>query len=179
MKKLRLFFAINLDDSLKEKLLKASFSFQNIPQLRWTKKENLHLTLLFLGYLYQDQLPQLISLAEKVFKNYQPFILEFENLTPAPSLKSARMIWANLKNSPIIESLRRDLEKALIDQGINFQRENRGLRWHITLARFPSQKVKAQKIDFPEKLKVKEICLMESQLAPQGPTYFQLKSFPL
>lgn len=179
MRKLRLFFAIDLDDFLKEKLLKKASQFQNIRHFRWTKKENLHLTLLFLGYLNEDRLPKLVQVSEKVFKNFQPFILEFEDIRLAPSANSARMIWATLKNSPIIEHLRKELEKALITEGINFPEENRELKWHITLARFPSQKVKDQKLIFKEKLKVQEINLMESQLSPQGPNYFCLNRFPL
>ena len=49
------FIAINLPEDIKEKLAEYQESWSELP-IRWTKKENLHITLEFLGYLTEQKL---------------------------------------------------------------------------------------------------------------------------
>ena len=179
MNKLRLFFAVDLPGNLKDKLLAFSSSFREVPNIRWTKKENLHLTILFLGYLNEELLPTILKVAGDVFKTCQKFVLSFENIVPGPIGNYPRMIWANLEPNPILQKLKIDLENALLKAGVNFKKENRSMRLHITLARFSPQKIAEEKIDFSEKLEVNEILLMQSFLSPRGPEYLCLNRFPL
>ncbi len=51
----RVFIAINLPEDIKNELISFQKKWPNLP-CRWTKKENLHITLLFLGHLNEEEL---------------------------------------------------------------------------------------------------------------------------
>jgi len=176
---LRLFFAIELPADIKDKLAAVLKKMPLPERVNLTPKENLHLTLLFLGSVSLDQLPQIIEIAENVFARYSIFDLYFHNITGAPNENYCRMIWLNGEDSPLLERIKNDLESELEKNGINFEKENRSLKIHITLARFNPIRCSFKPIKFPERLRVKELVLMESQLQKPHAVYIPLKKFPL
>ena len=63
----RIFIAINLPEDIKKKLTDYQAKWLELP-CRWTKKENLHITLMFLGYLSDEELLEILKiLAESLF----------------------------------------------------------------------------------------------------------------
>ena len=66
---MRVFIAVNLPDGVKEELLKYKY---DVPA-KWTKKENIHITLSFLGYVSDERLESILRAVEGVCKKHSPF----------------------------------------------------------------------------------------------------------
>ncbi len=176
---LRLFFAIELPNDLKEKIAAILKKISLPERANLTPQENLHLTLLFLGSIPINELSLITEIAEKVFSQYSAFDLYFNNITGAPTENYCRMLWLNGEDCPPLTKIKDDLETELEKNNINFEEENRSFKIHITLARFAPIKCNFKPIDFPERLRVKEVVLMESQLQKPHAVYIPLKTFPL
>ena len=59
----RIFIAVNLPENVKKKLAEYEENWLDLP-IRWTKKENLHITLVFLGYLLRYPTPSLVLFSD-------------------------------------------------------------------------------------------------------------------
>ena len=182
MEQLRLFFAIDLPENVKNSLLLQTQK-ENADIWRWTTKDNLHLTLEFIGYAKEENLPLIIKIGEKTFSQFAPFEMEIKYLCFGPEKgASKRMIWAVLEKSDILEKIKKELQKNLLEQGIDFKAENREFHPHITIARLkngalgPSNEYRS---DYSAKFSATEILLMQSDLKPFGPVYSIIQSFPL
>ncbi len=178
MKKRRIFLAINLPDSVKKKLLEFQREWADLP-VRWTKEINLHITLVFIGYVSDEEMLEVCRLAREAAQKYQPFEIKLKRICLGPPNRPARMIWLEGERNPTLAQLKNDLENALLDSvssGYN-RREERAFQVHITLARvrqpewqYLSVKPKIDKeisLVFP----VTSIEVMESHLSREGPDY--------
>ena len=69
MKKRRVFIAINLPENIKKKLAGYREKWPEMP-VRWTRQDNIHITLVFLGYIADEELINICeSVKEVVSKN--------------------------------------------------------------------------------------------------------------
>ena len=75
----RTFIAINLPEEIKEKLAEYQLKWPELP-CRWTKKENLHITLIFLGYLSDEELLNLSKITKEVAKRHPVFSLNLNKI---------------------------------------------------------------------------------------------------
>ena len=60
----RVFIAINLPENIKKELSDYQFKWLELPA-SWVKKENLHITLSFLGYLIDEELLEVLKTSEE------------------------------------------------------------------------------------------------------------------
>ena len=196
----RIFIAVNLPESVKKRLLEYQSRWPELPA-RWTKENNLHFTLAFLGYILDEELPEICKITEGVASRHSPFDVKLTKIMYGPPKKiPPRMIWAEGEGSEEFTLLRDDLEKSLSgsDQ-IRFSPENRafsprkgarpprGFSPHITLARI--QTFNWRRIEPEERPEVNEninisfevssIEVMESVLKRGGAEYTILESVPL
>ena len=182
MKKHRVFIAINLPPEIKKELIFYRKKWENLP-VRWVKEENLHLTLIFIGYVEDEDLLEIFEKTKNGAEKHQPFFLNFQRICLGPPKKPPRMFWVEGEKSREMSLLKDDLSGEL--EGLKRKNEVREFKPHITLGRI--------KIDewrqLPEKPKIEEklnlvvpvnsIELMESKLKPTGPDYFVLESINL
>lgn len=183
----RIFLAINLPQEIKEKLFSFRGKWLDLP-CRWIKKENLHLTLLFLGVLNDNQLKETISCAEEVSLRHPPLIINFEKICFGPDKKfPPRFIWAEAKKSQELARLQADLEETIYKNPA-YKYKNREIqpyKPHITLARIKQWEFRRleeipdieTKIDFS--FEVNSLEIMESYLKRQGAQYEVLDSIQL
>ncbi len=68
----RIFTAINLPEDIKGKLVDYQSKWPELP-IRWTKKNNLHITLEFLGYLSDDELLKICQDTKELASKHQLF----------------------------------------------------------------------------------------------------------
>jgi RNA 2',3'-cyclic 3'-phosphodiesterase len=172
----RVFIAINLPDNIKNKLADYQSKWLNLPA-RWTKEENLHITLAFLGDTAEEELLEVFKLAEKAAGKYEPFFINLKKIIYGPKKGSPRMVWAEGEKSEELGKLSFELNR---EQG-------RSYIPHITLARLKTWEFKQMEpeerpeinedIDF--NFQVSSIEVMESELKRGGPTYTILESCPL
>ena len=180
----RLFVAIPLKENIKIFLhqYKNHFTQENI---NWTKKENLHITLHFLGNVKDQQIPKLIDKINTALLNIKSFSLQLKGAVLAPPNKIASMVWAQFKKNKDYYQLCFKLHNAIqkFENKKHIETENhKELIPHITLARFKGAVDLAQ--DYLPKLALQKIqvnsChLMESKLTPDGPIYSTLATFLL
>jgi 2'-5' RNA ligase len=179
MEYLRLFFAIDIPFSLKEKIERKLKEIALPINAKLTPKENYHLTLLFLGNVKIDDLTKVIEAGEKTFKNCEPTELYGTHISVAPNQNFGRMLWLNFDFNDKLADLKKKLEENLRAAGVNFKLEERELKIHLTLARFEPQRMAFKDIDFPIHFKMTDIYLMESKLQKPNAVYIPLKRYLL
>lgn len=183
----RVFIAVNLPEEIREKLFSFQKEYPSIPA-KWVGKENIHITVLFLGNLDDNQLFKSIQTAEKILERHKPFLIKIDRLIFGPENKfPPRMIWAEIGKNQSFAALKGEVEDALfgLPEYTHKEREKRAFNPHITVARIKSFKFRnlAQRpeIDVPLDIQVKvnSIDIMESELTKKGPEYTVLKSINL
>jgi len=191
----RIFIAINLPDDIKEDLEKNQHEIESLfPEeqtrgmIRWVKKENLHITLLFLGYLLDEEVGEVCRNIKKAVSGKSVFSLKLEKISYGPPGKiPPLMIWAIGEKVKEIVDLKDSMEKLLISPEVKFGKENRGFKLHITLARIRAwQWRKIEPEERPEierrislDFEVNSIEVMESKLKRGGAEYIVLESVKL
>ena len=179
MKKHRLFIALNFSEKINNRL----FEFRDLwPEMpgRFVKKENLHLTLFFLGNMGDEEIAFLIEKLKKTAGKATSFELKLTELCYAPKDKKPRMLWACGPAVEGLSKLKEEMEKAL--GGEWYRREKGTFQPHVTLVRLrrfdPSELPEVKKkidLTFP----VDSFELMESKLEKVGAEYRVLESFQL
>lgn len=184
--KRRIFVAINLPENVKDKLQEYQRKWADLP-VRWTKSNSLHLTLVFIGYISDEEMGEICRITREVAQRHKPFNIEFEKIILGPPDKPPRMIWVEGKPLEELARLKNELENALTrSQNSGFNRaETRPFRPHITLARirqFEWQAL-AEKPQIEEKISiivpVESVEVMESRLLRDGAEYIALESAAL
>ncbi len=184
MNKKRLFIAINLPESIKNKLFDWELKLEQEYRLgefrgrniNWVIKNNLHITLIFIGYATDDETYEIAKTMRKIAKKHQSFFINLEKMILGPPDKDERMFWVQGGKSQELAELQFDLENAL-SMGNNYQKEVRAFSTHITLARFESSISKIikekgiveKKINY--QIPVDSIELMQSTLKRSGAEY--------
>lgn len=169
MNKKKIFIAINLPEDAKNKLLRHTTSeeFARLPVF-WTEKDNLHITLKFLGYADDDDVYETAELLKEITKGEEPFDITFDNIAPGPDKNEPKMIWVA---GPEIKSLERLYKKTSeILSGIRYENIDKKFQFkpHITLGRVArsalekGDKIKMNDKDIKITFPVNGIELMES-----------------
>lgn len=183
----RLFIAVNLPEKIKKGLLDYQFKWPEIPA-RWVNKDNLHITLVFLGYLADDEIAEICRISKEVARKQDPFLLTFKKIVFGPPKKPPRMIWATGEKSEELAHLQNVLEKSLANaENVAFTSEKSSFSPHITLARLKSfefrnmepEEVPQVDEEINLNFEVTSIELMESTLKRGGSEYSVIESFPL
>lgn len=176
--KKRIFIAINFPSPIKEKLLEYQKQWPKLP-VRWTSPKNLHLTLIFLGYISSVELAKIFTISQQIARQTQPFVLRFKRIILGPSEKAPRMFWVEIERKSELSRLQNKLAKELSLE------EKRPFKPHLTLARIKTNEWKQPgikpRVDQPLSLTapVTSLEIMASQLSSRGPQYTILKSYPL
>lgn len=178
MKK-RLFIAIDLPEEIKEELTKFQKKFKKI-NLRWTKRENLHITLIFIGWIDEAKIEFIKNSIKQAIQNFPSFLLKLDRIILGPDEERARMIWAIGETSLELQRLREKIAQELEKNNIFFDKRH-PLKLHITLARARERELRGLKIreELSLVFPAKEIYLMESELKKEGPEYRILEIIPL
>lgn len=162
----RIFLAINLPDKIKDKIIKRVCD-KNL--LRgFYPKEKIHLTLVFLGYLKDEDLGAVERVCADIVRHTEPFSLYLEKAILMPKNK---MIWGVFKPSKALKNLQERLKLGL-ENALSIKGEKRPYWPHLTFLRLKSrewpksakiwQKERRLGLSFP----VKSIEIMESTSAP-------------
>jgi len=180
--KRRIFIAINLPEDIKGELGvhqdKIELLFEPPSPIRWTKKENLHITWEFLGDLSEDELMKACQDTEDLASKHKPFTIALNKICYGPPKKMPpRMIWVTAA-----------FEKASLAQnGRGEKNKEFSFTPHITLGRIKMWEFRQiepearPQVDENINLtfEVDSIEVMESVLKRGGPTYTILESCPL
>jgi len=190
MQRHRIFIAINLPENTRKKLSECQSKWPSLP-CYWTKKDNIHITLLFLGYLTDEELLEVIKDTEKIVSECESFRISLNKIIYGPPKKfPPRMVWATGEQSEELKILQKKLEEGIYYEPLpdNEKREKRNYFVpHITLGRIKSWELnQMDREEIPEineetnlNFLVESIEIMESELKRGGPEYTVLESYQL
>ena len=185
-KRHRVFVAINLPEEVKRELFNYSEKWLELPA-KWTPKDNLHITLEFLGALTDEEVGEVCVAVKEVAERHNSFSLNLNKILYGPPKKMPpKMVWAEGDKSEELSELREDLEKSLTES-VRFVPENRTFAPHITLARISAMEFRViepeERPEINESIDlmftVESIEVMESVLKRGGPVYTILESHTL
>lgn len=171
---MRLFIAILLSEEVQDGLCDAMRDLR--PRFRngsFTPRENLHLTLSFLGETAPERLDAVREAMEAV--DVPPFRLRIDGIGSFPR-RDGDIYWAGIERSDTLMRLQKELDAALTLRG--FPMERRRFRPHLTLARravLISGEPEAFTLSALE-MNVKKISLMCSIPGDTGRIYTELSA---
>jgi RNA 2',3'-cyclic 3'-phosphodiesterase len=173
--KLRLFTGLYLTPEVRGHVANISDTLsREVEGVRWVPRENLHVTLKFLGSCERSLIDDLIEIMEKA-SELLPLNLTVGGVGAFPSLGSARVIWVGANDiDGRIGSIYKILEKGAAKYGI--PREKRPYRPHITVGRARKSPVKitpeaAGRFDSEVSLEINDLVLFSSELKRTGVEY--------
>jgi RNA 2',3'-cyclic 3'-phosphodiesterase len=184
---LRLFLAIEIPNDVRAEFRRLQHKLQPLlpPRaVRWTKPEQFHLTLKFLGDVPAADTAALSSAVRGVCDTAPPMCLRAEGVGFFPDNRSPRVFWADIKSvDGLLMDFQRQLEVAV--QPFAEKEEAKKFTAHVTLARF--EKLRRSDTD---KLKdaigigktfgewtAAEVKLIKSSLQPSGALHVILDRF--
>lgn len=153
-------------------------------KVKAVEKENMHLTLKFLGEIDEEQV-EMISEGMRSLDKYVSFSINLHRVGAFPSNSRPKVIWVGVDYPDVLEDIWRNIED--ISEKAGIERERRGFSPHITLARVKDNRNawrlrdlidEHRNDDFGER-RVMEIKLKESVLTPSGPIYSDVLSVRL
>ncbi|MEN3013986.1 MAG: RNA 2',3'-cyclic phosphodiesterase [Endomicrobiia bacterium] len=186
---MRTFIAVELDEEVKQKI--DTFIFKTYREIdknkiSWVKKENLHITLKFLGEIDEKQVLTVKNVLKEILQSKESFNISFEGLGVFPKINSPRVIWIGIKEGKDkLKTLADLIESELSKEG--FPKETKEFTAHLTIARVKQIKRINEIVDYIEKYKnqifgtnkVTHITFFQSILKPEGPEYIVIDKFRL
>ena len=178
---IRSFISIDLDDpQLQSKVESLTSSLLNLgADLKPVEKENVHITIKFLGSVERAKLEQVKTVLAQV--RFQQFPVEVRGAGAFPNMNKINVIWIGLGQGwTSVEQIYEQTERLLSELG--FVRDSRGFSPHVTIARVKSSRRRDEVSKFLSGLsdenfgvfQVKTLRLKQSMLRPSGPTYSTL-----
>ena len=187
----RLFVAIALPDVIREKMLRVQHELQALTPrgvVRWTKPEQFHLTLRFLGDVSSKQVAALQESVRTVCAGVPALHLCAHGVGFFPNTRSPRVIWVGITDG---ENRLADFQRKIEDVVQPYSAERGGERFagHVTLGRLNSSKYHginvltesagAMKDSKFGQWTVREIEIIRSELLATGSRYTVLAAFRL
>lgn len=144
----RLFIGLPLSDALRKRL---SFEMDQLPNhaILPTAPANLHVTLMFLGFVHDEEVPAICERVGGVAESMESFELSFTGMKLLEDALHPKMIWLTGEASDGLRVLREEMEKAFSA----FVVEKKAYSPHVTLAKIKRTKWLA--LDPPPVLKEK------------------------
>lgn len=129
---MRLFFALNLDESAKDSVEKLIFEMRTRTERgNFTSRENLHLTLAFLGEVDPNRLPELKKILSQL--DSKPMSLVLSRFGTFGREPSSRTVWIGIDPDECLTRLAETLRSSLRNEGFSF--DEKPFLAHLTLGR--------------------------------------------
>jgi 2'-5' RNA ligase len=184
---MRAFVAVDLDPEIKDSLSKLINRLSRIEaDIRWVKKQGMHITLKFLGEVPESKIPGIVQAIRKACNCRNSFHLSFKGtgFFP-PQSRFPRVLWAGIEQSPDLFALHKKIEDEF--KKLGFPKENRRFHPHLTLGRVKTNKnitsVLEELEDHKElifgNMQTERVTLFRSTLKPTGAVYDVLSDIQL
>lgn len=181
--KRRLFISIKIPEEIR-KTVREELNKIKLPQklqARFVPEKNWHITVLFMGYIEENEIENTAEAISDIKKEYTGgFEVTFEKINYGPPGSVKRMIWlkTNKNTSDIIGRIKNSLENGLKTRGIFFEHDFKDFNGHVTLAKFmPASERELPGIEKTLALSFKAdtMFLTESHLEKSGANYEDLE----
>jgi 2'-5' RNA ligase len=187
----RLFLALSIPDKVKSAIESAQSEMRRIVpdrSVRWTRREQYHLTLRFLGNVSASQVNPLIDVIRAACEPFAPLRLVAAQMGFFPDRRAPRVLWVGVKD---LESRLISLWSVLqsVTQPFAGEPAETDFTGHVTLARL-NRLPRVQTEDLAEtagkfensifgKWTAEQVELMRSELLPQGARHSLLAALPV
>jgi RNA 2',3'-cyclic 3'-phosphodiesterase len=173
----RVFIAIELPSNIRKRVADHIDALRHsVPEARasWSREDNLHLTLKFLGDIPVTNVEQLSAAASLAATKIERFEIFVENCAAFPLKGQPRVLWIGIDDS---SGKLCELNRALEDECANagFARESRAFHPHFTIARLRhphgSRQLAARHKELGfnrEAIGVLELAVIRSELRSEG-----------
>lgn len=129
----RCFLAVSLVDPARSAVAEYLAHLRaTVAGVSWTRPEQLHLTLKFLGSVSPSRLPALEARLADAFRAFGPDALDVGGVGAFPSLARPQVVWVGVR-APSLSALADAVETSCVAEG--FAPEPRTFRPHVTLGR--------------------------------------------
>ena len=186
MSTIRTFIAFDTPETVRTKIARIQSELRKVTaDIRWESQDKFHVTIKFLGDMEETVLPHVIEDIEEELKGSAPFSVTYTGIGAFPNNRSPHVIWAGCKNldGKLLE-IKHTLDGCLVLRG--FPIDHRTFLPHITLGRvnsnrgLPDVQALMQTLQLkPHNATIREICVLKSELHPQGSVYTLLHKIGL
>ena len=109
---MRAFLAIEIEESLKNKIKKTQQTIKNTnsAKIKYVEDENIHLTLKFFGEINQRKQKQISSIIRKTTENYETYTMKLVKVGAFPNMNRPRVIWTGIKDNDTTINLIKELD---------------------------------------------------------------------
>ncbi|MFQ5630089.1 MAG: RNA 2',3'-cyclic phosphodiesterase [bacterium] len=153
-------------------------------RIAWSKPQNIHLTLKFLGDISSAQIAEIGKIIKEIATGTTGFNLTIDHLGAFPNFRTPRVFWVGSSHIPAaLSHLVAGLEEQI--QPLGFKKERRAFKPHLTLGRVKGRDFR-ETVAFlknhpfePQTFDCNEIILMRSDLQPAGALYTPIQQFNL
>lgn len=187
----RLFVALSVPEPVRREIEREQADLKKIVPsraVRWTRTEQLHLTLRFLGNVEASRVPELIAALNVACRSLAPLQLQAAGLGFFPEARRPRVLWVGVREKA--DQLSRTwVAMQGATNKFTLEEPERHFSGHITLARL--SRLDRHETDLlatalrDERQKVfgewtaREVELVRSQLSPQGARHDLVAAFDL
>ncbi len=175
----RLFIALDLADDVRQRLDRALAGRRTGTEWRWTRPESWHLTLAFLGDVYEE--PSDVASVAGAATALAPARIDLR-LGSHGNFRQ-RVVWYGVEDEPAgaVRHLGEGVQEVLDAEGVPVDRKP--VRPHVTVARVRGRRAgRCDLLALPDvdaSWSVAEAVLYESHLEPDGARYEALATMPL
>lgn len=160
---------------------------RSFPGFRWTRPQNIHLTVRFLGRTPGSGVSRVLDAMGRALEGSRPCRIGIGPAGVFGPRRAPRVAWLGLRVGSDLDRLRMyrtRLEEALGE--IGFEREGRDWTPHLTLGRNRArtsvegwEEIVDSRIDGCPEIEITHWTLFSSDLTPRGPVYTVLGERPL
>ena len=184
----RMFCAVELPDQVRKQLEEHILKLRKaVPDAAasWSRVENIHLTLKFLGNVAVDRIPAISAAASRAVTEISSFPISIGNTGVFPRPSRAQVLWIGVSDpSGKLSALQERLENEYATEG--FPKEDRAYRPHLTIARIRKHEGARRladthlQMDFPAtNIELNELIVFRSELSPKGSRYTPISTHPI
>lgn len=178
---MRLFAGIPLPEQIREAIDRVIRDWKaEVSGIKYVERENLHITLKFIGEVEEQKAERIKELLGMV--SFNPIEVELEGVGAFPSADRPRVVWIGVKKGfNEIAALSRQIDELLAWEGI--PQEMKAFHPHVTIGRVrrysPAIKSKMEKYAGRSfgSFTVDRFVLYKSTLTPRGPIYDRLQTY--
>jgi 2'-5' RNA ligase len=182
----RLFIAIAAPEAVRAEIEKTQAEMRHAlreARITWTRREQFHLTLKFLGDVESARVGELAEALREACRGFGALNLRGEGVGCFPNLRHPRVIWVGVRDEQEqLSSLADKIETTV--SGFTLEEREERFSGHITLGRIKelyhseNEKLVQMAQDMAQRSfgqwRAETITVMRSELLPQGPRYTEL-----
>ncbi len=112
MQKKKIYIEIQIPTQTKRRLSKKLEQWSQLP-VKWSKEDNFHLTVSFVGYVDESVTPEICSKVSEAVENLESFDLELNKIALGPDLDNPKMVVLSGHPSEELRGLHEAVQQAL------------------------------------------------------------------